>query len=188
MTTECKSSRHLPSQFPFAFQVGILASRSSRSSSCKTKIILQTVWTASETPRVGDKLFHLTFQIKNILSPLTSFRRSCPSGPPGLRPESRQPRLRTRKPRQTISSILINQKTNILSQLNHLRSYVDGLVRLDRWAPPKISFNHASRESETKNILFQILKRTTPKTTCQKCRGLLPRQLQAKHHTIYRHN
>jgi len=42
-------------------------------------------------------------------------------------------------------------------------------------------------QAETKNILFQILKRTTPKTTCLKCRGLLPRQLQVKHHTIYRH-
>jgi hypothetical protein len=25
---------------------------------------------------------------------------------------------------------------------------VDGLVRLDRWAPPKISFNHAIRDSD----------------------------------------
>ena len=51
-------------------------------------------------------------------------------------------------------------------------------------------------KAESQRILFQIclrfwkglLSKTTPKTTCLKCRGLLPRLYQVKHQTIYRHN
>jgi len=105
---------------------------------------------------------------------------------------------------------------------NHLSSHfsLDGLVRLDRWAPPReprvgeptaetpssrkprvgepTAETPSSRKprvgeptAESRNIPFkdlsQNLKRTTPKTTCQKCRGLLPRPHQVKHQTIYRH-